>query len=582
MTTFASHRRAVYPNAALVALLITIIVFSSTAQAELHPLFGWPKVMDGDVNLWWRTAAVLDLDANSDWELSFLTTEGALYIYQHDGANYPGSPLAPYQGDRLRAWERSSHPATVAIGDVDGDHQPDLVYTTDIGYLHVVPESGREPPQFPVDYGRARYAGIPVTLDLDGDGEVEIIFHSYSLDPDSADAEAVLHIYSSTGEPFAEWPIHYPRGSTSSPSVGDIDYDGQCEIVTSNAATDDEPAQILVWHQNGLQVDGFPAGNLEAVGGAPTLADLDGDGRLEILVWATEREHGNSGIFAWNHSGQLLNRFPLPTRAGHPDGSPLVADIGGDRLPEIIFGSFDPDQGAQIYAWSSNGVPLDSFPINTGAPSVVGTPVIADVSGDGVNDIVAAMSPSEGGTGWIGAWDDHGRMVDDFPLELESGAFAGPPTVWDLNRDGRLDLIAVTTDRKVMVWETPGRVNWDWWPTYKGGFHRTGVRPEDEPYRAPPLPKTLLPQVISFTAYPNPFNSAVLIKLALPYPANSLTMELLDPSGRMVSRLYQGAADAGQMVVPIDAAALEIPAGTYFCRLRLNHTDGIVPIHYLR
>jgi len=402
------------------------------------------------------------------------------------------------------------------------------------------------------------------------------------LDPDSLESEAVLHIYTGSGEPFAEWPVRYPHGSSAAPSVGDIDYDGLYEIVISNAATEDEPAQIWAWHQNGLLVDGFPMGDFNAIGGAATLADLDGNGRLEIIVWASDGEERGSGIYAWDAAGELVNRFPLRTRAGHPDGSPIVADIGGTQQPEIIFGTFDPGNGAQIYAWNFDGTALDSFPINTGAPAIVGTPVIADVSGDGVNDIVAAMSPAEGGAGWIGAWDDHARMIDDFPLELESGAWAGPPTVWDLNRDGHLDLIAITADRRVMVWETPGRVNWDWWPTYKGGFSRTGVRPLDEPYSVPRLENAPLPRLVGITAYPNPFNSGVLLNLTFPAISGLLTVDLLDGTGRMVTNLYLGSATAGRMAVPLNAAALQLPAGTYLCRWQLNRSTGFIPLSHIR
>jgi hypothetical protein len=250
--------------------------------------FGWPRTLDGEVPLAARTPTILDFDNNGDWELSLLTTEARHYVYQHDGANYPGFSLAPYFGNRGESWLRPSHPMTTAVGDVDGDNRPELIYSTDIGYLHVIKENAREAGAFPLDFGRNRRAGVPAAFDLTGDGNTEIIFHTYSGHPDSLGMNALLNVVNSSADPLRGWPVGYGFGSTSSPSIGDLDNDNSNEILVGSGRTREEPAHLWAWRADGLRVEGFPAGSFETIGGSPTLADLDADGNLEVLLWAAD------------------------------------------------------------------------------------------------------------------------------------------------------------------------------------------------------------------------------------------------------------------------------------------------------
>lgn len=413
--------------------------------------FGWPRRMVGDDMLWGKPVTILDMDNNWDWELSIITTETRLYAFQHDGAFYPGFPLEPYYPDRPEPWLNPNHRVVSSIGDVDGDGFQDLVYISDIGFLHVVGEEGNEPEPFPIDLGRHRYAGIPAVLDLGGNENTEIVFNSCSVHPDSLDSPAVIHVIVDVGREMDNWPIEYPRCSTSSPSVGDIDGDDQSEIVIGNARYLDQTGQIYAWNLDGTYVEGFPFGEFETIHSSPALADLTGDGALEILIWASEYNGDFNGIYAIRGNGSILDGFPLECESGHPEQGPVCADITGDDSPEIVFGSFGEDGGGMIYAWSAAGEVLDGYPIRLDRP-VIGSVILGDVSGDRICDIVAALSPLGESPGSIVAWDFESQVIEGFPLSLShwgGGAFAGTPTLWDLDRDRDLDL--VIADRKSVV-----------------------------------------------------------------------------------------------------------------------------------
>jgi len=548
---------------------------------DLDLLFGWPRQMTGEIPIWGRCPTVLNFDGNHDWELSLMTTDNRLYVFQHDGAFYPGFPLPPRQGDRPRPWENPRHIPVSAMGDISGNGLPDLVYITDLGFLHVVAEDRDEPDSFPLDLGRGLIAGIPALIDLNDDDVLEIVFNNRPTHPDSMAANAWMHIVNNTGNELQGWPVPYPRGSGSSPAVGNITGNNNVEIVVGNARHVDSPAQIWAWRTDGIRVPGFPTGSFQTIHGAPTLADLDGNGTLEIIIWAAAYEDDQAGIYAFNGDGSVVDGFPLSCPIGHPEGSPAVADINGDGDPEIVFGTYNPN-GGMIYAWAASGELLDSFPVEFERP-IVGSVLLADMSGDSIGDIIAVLAPSEGVAGEIAALDHNGEMIPEFPLSLRDhndGAFAGTPTIWDIDRDHYLDIIAATTDRRVLIWRTQGRVTHDVWMTFKGDMNRSGMRPADNPNDVPLHTNPSAPKEFDVSVFPNPFNDAAIVQFHIEH-TDFITIELIDHQGRLIKRLFEGDTEVGRFDLAIDAVVLNMAAGLYFCRWRSDKFNGAVRLLYM-
>lgn len=531
-------------------------------------LFGWPQSLRGAVPFFGRAATVLDFDMNNDWELSVLTIENSLHVYQNDGANYPGFPLQPYQGNRPQPWVNPDHNSTSAAGDITGNGLPELVYISDIGYLHVVGEDYNQPEPFPVDIGRRRCAGVPLLSDINGNGDLDIVFNVWSTTPDSVDEEAWIYVYTNTGRNLEGWPIPYPRASSSSPAAGDINGDGDVEIVAGNSSLLDDAAHIWAWRPDGMLVEGFPAGSFQTVHGSPSLADINGDGNLEIIFWAASFDENTAGIYAYDGTGNLLENFPFSCPVGHPEGSPSIADITGDGSAEIVFGTFGQNGGSRIYAWSSQGDLLDGFPVQFQS-SVVGSVLLADVSGDGTANAVAALAPGGGSSGEIIAVDSNGEIVDDFPITLDDfggGAFAWMPTIWDIDCDRDLDIIAITTDRRVFIWNTPGLITRDVWLTCKGDMKRSGMRPADNPNHIPGGVEASLPEKSIASAYPNPFNSSVRIRFDSESAVGGIEVRVYDVNGGLVTSVPARRVSRTGWESVFDAGKFNLSAGLYLCR----------------
>ena len=132
---------------------------------------------------------------------------------------------------------------------------------------------------------------------------------------------------------------------------------------------------------------GWPRSTGDAIYGSPALADLDGDGDLEVVVGSYDWK-----VYAWHHDGTDVSfagapGWPLDTQ-GAVHSSPVVGDLDGDGDLEVVVGSSD----GNVYAWHHDGTAVTPYgspgwPRHVGA-AVSGSPSLCDVDGDGDLEVV--------------------------------------------------------------------------------------------------------------------------------------------------------------------------------------------------
>ena len=144
--------------------------------------------------------------------------------------------------------------------------------------------------------GQTSWYASPLTADLDGDGTREIIAAYYTL-----------YVYDAAGNLLDQAPgnggrIYAPHG------VCDLEGDGITDIVCGQR----HEVYVYEW-RNGLQLkNGWPA-DTTCAGESPEIRgmavdDLDGDGRLEIVVTTTQTqsaEDGGAQVFVFSPDGTL-------------------------------------------------------------------------------------------------------------------------------------------------------------------------------------------------------------------------------------------------------------------------------------
>ncbi|MFX1254140.1 MAG: FG-GAP repeat domain-containing protein [Promethearchaeota archaeon] len=261
-------------------------------------------------------------------------------------------------------------------------------------------------------------AGSPVLVDLDKDGDNEIIVGDY---------DGEIHGWTFPGESVSGWEDRLFCGSPifSAPAVADIDNDGRYEIAVGTFLNG-----TYVWQDNGEIQPGWPQNYTGyAIQSSAALADLDLDGDLEVIIGGYDAR-----LWVWHHDGTLMEGWPYIMGYSHFQGtmsSPAVANLDpSDKTPEIVIGNNDN----HLYAWHANGTLVDGFPTSTNG-QIQSSAALGDIDGDGYLEIVVGSENDS-----LYAWNHDGTSLTGFPYKANNNLYSSPALA-DLNKNGILDII---------------------------------------------------------------------------------------------------------------------------------------------
>ncbi|MEA2169468.1 MAG: hypothetical protein QOF76_2768 [Solirubrobacteraceae bacterium] len=249
-------------------------------------------------------------------------------------------------------------------------------------------------------------------------------------------------------------------------------------------------------HHDAELLPGYPK-QLDGDGEAsPVLADLDGDNQNELVL-----ANSDGDVYAFERDGGQVPGFPVHTGALRADhaaapgwgaldtgheavlATPAVGDLDGDGVPEIVVA--DLDGAVRVFGADGTlkqtlhtnpayaGIPQQPFVnlrhghLNRTQPGFIASPVLADLDGDGKQEIIAAAMDrhvyawhADGSTvvGWPVLVVDRSKVASIDPMshavtfkagvgaDFDQGAIIDTPAVGDLDGDGKPEVVVGTNE----------------------------------------------------------------------------------------------------------------------------------------
>ncbi|MGH7579941.1 MAG: FG-GAP-like repeat-containing protein, partial [Gemmatimonadales bacterium] len=460
-------------------------------------VFRTPKYGDLDVGEWYRFA---DVDGDADLDLLAEQPFSYLKYYRNDGER--GAYRFVLAADTLKDAggtpifsDRQNIPQ---LGDLDCNGRSDLLIGRldgTVGRYEAVPSGpGRAPnfrlvaqefegiriigqqagPQMPFMPGPSMHGANTMALaDHDGDGDLDLFWGDFFepgllLIPNAGTCPAPS---------FRGTPVQFPVGRPlltsgyNAPAFGDLSGDGRADLVVGVLGGAYNPlrtsAENLYYMTRGagdaweirtrrlLPVLDIGAETI------PALADLDGDGDLDLLLANKLDPSDLQTSFIYRLENIGTADAPAFRVRGTMDlgrrfhAAPAFGDLDGDGRSDLMMGQWGPRLG--WYRGTAEGFePVDTalVTITRGSNTV---PTLGDLDGDADLDLIVGES-----SGWLNYYRNDGgpsrpgfSLVSDEFERIQLGRRSAP-LLTDLDGDGDLDLLVGTETHGLALFRNQG------------------------------------------------------------------------------------------------------------------------------
>lgn len=291
---------------------MSIIVTSQNGKVYCLDGMGREKwIVDTRGRIMSAGAEVADIEGNGSYDVLVGNDEGKVFRISPSGQV---------------VWEiESTGPitGTIVARDIAGDGKKDIIFKDNQGKVTMVNDAGNVRKGWPkLVTGNREWAFEVDAVDLDGDGVKEI----FTTTPDGQ-----LIIWNPDGTQNKTLSIG--TGSHGAPMVADLNNDGTDEFVIGHY-----DGKVSVYDFNGKLKPGFPfSQGSHSIFGAPVILDIDGDGEPDIIYTASNpgAEGLQAGyVMAINSKGQPLKGYPK--YVGKVVARPTFADLNGNGKLELI------------------------------------------------------------------------------------------------------------------------------------------------------------------------------------------------------------------------------------------------------
>jgi len=542
------------------------VATSASTNPPLHA--GYPLPTERSMP---SSPAIGNIDNSNDSSYEIVVGSNVLWAWHADG-----TPVRDADGTERTSGDFTDQGSYYAAGpticDLDNDGSWEIVAPTwDDKKLYVFRADGSNFPGFPVTVGSSSWSTAAVG-NIDADPQQEIVFGSndlkfFAYNHDGSEVidgdanPATIGVFKTVAQAF----------NYASPALADLDNDGRLDIVM---VTSD--GLINAWKGTGANLPGFPVNMFAGASGSASIGDIDGDGQLEICVVSA-----GGKLWVVNPNGTSQAGFPitgLTTSGNSKSSTPALADMDGDGLRDIVINTQNglvrvyKGTGALIPAWTNVRYSYASAASES-------SPIVADIDGDGQNEVLIGGEDAN-----LYAFDNDGSLMAGFPIRL-NGEIRGTPLVWDMDHDGLTEILVAGWDKNVYLWDYPGAFNpngapdWAMWRHDNTHQGRVGaaiiVAAQGVAFAAEDAPNAglaltfILPQAVDAAG------SYDVYRAAGDGPTGAMATMLPDDFARISGEPLDGAP--GGMLGYVDASALPGVAYRYLLVRRAESPgDGFV------
>jgi len=249
--------------------------------------------------------------------------------------------------------------ANPAVGDIDSDGLPEVVVQGEGKYLIAIDSDGT--PLWKSDnFSGAENSGAVAIANLDGEGDPEIIFGAA--------------VYDSAGTLLWEGNQGIGQNSQGPIScIADLDLDGRPELIGGRTA------YSFTGTVQGGDFDGATLWHSSVGDGKCGIADFDLDGSPEVILVRGGQIYGLNG-----QTGELIDQINIPGSSDN-GGAPNIADFDGDGQADV--GTAGSTRYVVVTFDGLTFTELWRATVEDDSSRVTGSSVF-DFDGDGRNEVV--------------------------------------------------------------------------------------------------------------------------------------------------------------------------------------------------
>ncbi len=474
---------------------------------------------------------IADFDADGDLEIMYVDVTGGLHFIDQTGEEFHS-----LQHGEMQNINRSS-----AMGNISSEDTMDLAFSSRNGNLYALTSSGEL--IFDYDSGSS-FLFSPVIAKLSPQTGNAVI---------SGALNGSLHAVDANGQELPGFPVQLPGSFQSELAVGDLDGDGNLEIICPMSA-----GKLFVVSATGQILPQFSKVLDSSLNGAPVILD---NGNFAI---ASTRQ-----LYLFDNQGNQLFQMNIDSAAA---GGLTVADMDRNGELDIVFVSIS----GRLWVVNQAGECHAGFPVEIGC-NFNCPPLVADIDGDEQYEILLHSYINS-----VFAYNNDGSILDGFPFGTTYNG-ATPGTLVDFDQNNQWKLITGFSHGILMsnLRRPPNALAP--WTTYRGSLSRqgsfasTGYVSSEDPVQSPAL--FSLKQ-----NYPNPFNPDTIISFEL-NKAGNVSLEIYNLRGQKVRSLHQGTLAKKEYEFSWDAKdelGNSCAAGVYLYRFTGKAGSQIVKAAYVK